>query len=62
MWPSIAHVLKPLTYFSGLNKRQPINWMQDMKSSFDKILQLMVADSLEAYTDHNNRFEIFTEA
>ena len=30
MWPSRAHVLKPLKDFSGLKKRKTINWTQDI--------------------------------
>ena len=62
MWPSRAHVLKPLTDMSGLKKRQPINWTQDMQSAFDKMRQLMAADALAAYPNHNKRFDIYTDA
>ena len=47
---------------SGLKKRQPIKWTQDIQSAFDKMRQLMAADVLAAYPDHNKRFDIFTDA
>ena len=33
-----------------------------MQSAFDKMRQLMAADALVAYPDHNKRFDIFTDA
>ena len=62
MWPSRAHVLKPLTDMSGLKKKQKLNWNAEMQSDFDKMRQLMVADALAAYPDHNKRFDVFTDA
>ena len=62
MWPSRSHVLKPLTDLSGLKKRQKLNWTNDMQNAFDKMRQLMAADALAAYPDHNKRFDIFTDA
>ena len=62
MWPSRAHVLKPLTYLSGLKNIKLINWTQDMQSELDKMRQLMTADVLAAYPNHNKRFDILTDA
>ncbi len=31
MWPSCAHILKPLTDHSGLKKRAPIKWTDEMQ-------------------------------
>ena len=59
MWPSRAHVLKPLTDMSGLKKKQKLNSTDEMQNAFDKMRQLMVADALAAYPDHNKRFEVF---
>jgi hypothetical protein len=58
MWPSHAHILKPLTNQSGLKKRAPIKWTDDMQQAFDKMRLLMAADALAAYPDHNKRFEL----
>jgi hypothetical protein len=33
MWPSRAHILKPLTDHSGLKKRAPIKWTDEMQKS-----------------------------
>ena len=62
MWPSRAHILKLLTNQSGLKKRAPIKWTDDMQQAFDKMRLLMAANALAAYPDHNKRFEIYTDA
>jgi hypothetical protein len=62
MWPSCAHVLKPLTDQSGLKKKTPIKWTDKMQQAFDKMHLLMAADALAAYPDHNKRFDIYTDA
>ena len=58
MWPSHAHILKPLTDHSGLKKHAPIPWTNDMQQAFDKMHALMADDALTAYPDHNKRFDI----
>jgi hypothetical protein len=62
MWPSCAHVLKPLTDQSGLKKKNPIKWTDEMQQAFDKMSLLMAADALAAYPDHNKRFDVYTDA
>ncbi len=62
MWPSRAHILKPLTDQSGLKKRAPIKWTDDMQQAFNKMHLLMAADALAAYPDHNTWFNVYTDA
>jgi hypothetical protein len=62
MWPSCAHILKPLTDQSGLKKRAPIKWTDDMQQAFDKMRLLMAANALAAYPNHNKRFNVYTDA
>ena len=62
MWPSRAHVLKPLTDMSGLPKRTKLNWTPEMDKAFRKMRFLMAADALSAYPNHNKRFDIYTDA
>jgi hypothetical protein len=62
MWPGGAHILKPLTDQSGLKKRAPIKWTDEIKIAFDKMRLLMAADALAAYPDHNKRFNVYTDA
>ena len=62
MWPSRAHILKPLTDVSGLKKKTPLNWTDDMQKAFDKMRLLLAADALAAYPDHNKPFQIYTDA
>ena len=44
MWPSCAHILKPLTDNSGLKKHAPTPWTDDMQKVFNKMRALMAAD------------------
>jgi hypothetical protein len=62
MWPSHTHDLKPLTDQSGLKKKTPIKWTDEMQQAFDKMCLLMAADALAAYPDNNKRFNIYTDA
>ena len=62
MWPSCAHILKPLTDQSGLKKKAPIKWTDEMHQAFDKMRLLMAADALAAYPDHNKWFDVHTDA
>jgi hypothetical protein len=62
MWPSCAHILKPLTDQSILKKRAPIKWTDDMQQAFDKMRFLMAADAFAAYPDHNKWFNVYTDA
>eukprot|EP00804_Cyclotella_cryptica_P009471 CCRYP_017760-RA/>CCRYP_017760-RA protein AED:0.51 eAED:0.51 QI:0/-1/0/1/-1/0/1/0/347 len=57
MWPSRAHIRKPLTDQSGLKKGAPIKWTDKMQQAFDKMRSLMAANALGAYPDHNERFD-----
>ncbi len=62
MWPSQAHILKPLTDKSGLNKKDRLVWMDKMQTAFVKMKKLMAADALSAYPNHNLRFDIYKDA
>jgi hypothetical protein len=62
MWPSHAHILKPLTDQSGLKKKAHIKWIDEMQTVFDKMCLLMAADALAAYPDHNKQFNMYTDA
>ena len=62
MWPSHAHILKPLTDHSRLKKCAPIPWTPEMQAAFDKMRALMAADALAAYPHHNKRFDVYTDA
>jgi hypothetical protein len=62
MWLSRAHVLKPLTDQSGLKKKAPIKWTDEMQKAFNKMHLLMAANALAAYPDHNKQFSVYTYA
>ncbi len=59
MWPSRAHILKPLTDQSGSKKRAPIKWTDEMQQAFDKMRLLMAAGALADYPDHNKWFDVY---
>jgi hypothetical protein len=61
MWPSCAHILKPLTDQSGLKKKAPNKWTDEMQKAFDKMCLLMAANAFAAYPDRNKRFDVFTD-
>jgi hypothetical protein len=64
MWRSHAHTFKPSTGHSGLKKKSPILWTDDMQKAFDKMHALMAADALAvaAYPDQSKWFDIYTDA
>jgi hypothetical protein len=62
MWPSPAHILKLLTDQSGLKKKAPIKWTDEMQNVFDIMRLLMAANALAAYQDHKKRFDVYTDA
>ncbi len=61
-WPSCTHILKLLTDRSGLKKKAPIKWIDEMQKGFDRMHLLMAANALAAYPNHNKRFDIYTDA
>jgi hypothetical protein len=62
IWPSCAHILKPLTDQSSLKKKAPTKWSDEIQKVFDRMRLLMAADALEAYPDHNKLFNVDTDA
>jgi hypothetical protein len=51
-----------LTDQSGLKKRAPIKWTDEMQQAIDKMRLFMAADALAAYPDTNKRFDVYTDA
>jgi hypothetical protein len=45
-----------------LKKKAPIKWTDEMQKASDKMQLLMAANALAAYPDHNNQFNIHTDA
>ncbi|KAL7487792.1 hypothetical protein ACHAW6_013374 [Cyclotella cf. meneghiniana] len=62
MWPSLAHVLKPLTNYSGMEQHALIPWTPGMQTAFNKMHVLVVEDALAAYPYHNKWFDEYTDA
>ncbi len=62
MWPNLAHILKLLTDQSGLKKKAPIKWTDEMQQAFDKLHLLMAVNAFAAYPDHNVQFDLYTDA
>ncbi|KAL7490256.1 hypothetical protein ACHAW6_016014 [Cyclotella cf. meneghiniana] len=61
IWPSRAHILKPLSYHTGLEKRAkiPLTNNNNIQQVFDKMHALMAADALAAYLDRNKQFDVY---
>ena len=59
MWPSRAHVLKPLTDMTG---KKTFAWTDEMDESFKKMKAILCMDAMSAYPDHNKPFHIYTDA
>jgi hypothetical protein len=62
MWLNCAQILNPLTDQSGLKKKAPIKWTDEMQKEFDKMWFLIAADVLAAYPNHNKQFNVYTNA
>jgi hypothetical protein len=62
MWLSCTHILKPLMDQSGLKKKAPIKWTDEMQKELDKMHLLMAADALATYPDHNKQCNVYTDA
>ena len=66
MWPQRAHILAPLTAKTGTPKKgaKPIKfeWTEAMQKAFEQMKALMTHGVLCAYPNHNEPFDIFTDA
>jgi hypothetical protein len=61
MWLSCTHILKQLTDQSGLKKKVPIKWTDEMQKAFNKMCLLMAADAFAAHPNRNKQFDIYTD-
>ena len=59
MWPSRAHILKPLTDLTG---KTAFDWTAEATKAFEKMKAILAMDVLTAYPDHNKPFHIFTDS
>ena len=58
-WPRRAHVLAPLTEYSGKRK---FTWNQPQQKAFDEMKAILAADAINAYPDYTQPFDIYTDA
>jgi hypothetical protein len=47
---------------SGLKKKAPIKWTDEMQKAFDNMRLLMAANALAAYPDDNKWSNVYTDA
>jgi len=59
MWPSRAHILKPLTDLTGKGK---FEWNDECEDAFKKMKAILSLDVLSAYPNHNRPFHVYTDA
>ena len=66
MWPHRAHILAPLTAKIGTPKKgtkaEKFEWTPDMQKAFKQMKALMAQDALCTYQNHNEPFDIYTDA
>jgi transposase InsO family protein len=63
-WPRRSHLLSPFTQLiRGLKeKKAPVEWNDHLEKCFQEVKQVIAADALCAYPDHNKPFEIYTDS
>lgn len=59
MWPCQAHLMKSLTELTG---KGCFVWTDRQQEVFDTLKSVMAADCLNAYSNYNKLFEIYTDA
>jgi hypothetical protein len=62
MWPSCAHVLKPLTDSSGMKNNKSLKWIDEMQAAFNKICLLKAPEELFAFLDQNKCFDVYKDS
>ena len=60
LWPHCAHFMKPLSELTS--SKVNFQWNADHQKVFETLKSIMAADSLNAYLDYNQPFEIYTNA
>ena len=59
MWPKRSHILAPLTNLTG---KKTYDWTDECTKAFNHMKTLMVEDALLVWPDHNQPFDIETDA
>ena len=59
MWPKRAHILSPLSDESG---KKTFHWTDKMYNAFKQMKDILSADALMAYLNHNKPFHTYTDA
>ena len=59
MWPRQTHIITPLT---GLTRKGPFCWTTKHQQAFEQMNALIAADTLLAYPNHTQPFDIKTDA
>ena len=59
MWPHHTHVLVPLTTLTG---KRAFTWTSECQQAFDQMKALVSSDTLLAFLDHTQPFDLETDA
>jgi len=59
MWPRRSHLLTPLSNLTG---KTTFQWTNECQQAFDTMKSILSTDVLLSYPDHNQPFEIFSDA
>ena len=59
MWPRRSHLLSPLSDLTG---KTTSHWTNECQHAFDTMKSILATDVILSYPDHNQPFEIFSDA
>ena len=62
MWPRRSHILAPFTEMPGLPKKAKLKWTDEIEIIFRQIKTVIAEGVMMPYPDHNNPFDIYTDA
>ena len=62
MWPKRSHVLAPLTDASSIKNKKKFKWTEEMDKAFIQMKQIIAQETILAFPDWAEPFEIYTDS